>query len=71
MESISLKEYAEKVGYKGNEPTTLEEIQNYVDTELDLSIWDYPLEELNYCAEQNIDVVLVNTEFGLRLCEIV
>ena len=33
-------------------------------------LWDYPLEEADYCKEEDRKVVLVNTDFGLRLCEI-
>ena len=66
---ISLAEYAEKVGAK-KESKTLQEIQDYVEENEDWTIWDYPIEEYNYCYEQEINVVLVETNFGLRLCEI-
>lgn len=70
MEAISLKEYARVVGYQGETPTTLEQIQDYAEEYLDCTLWDYPLEELQYCQEEDREVVLVETDFGLRLCEI-
>ena len=70
MKTISLQDYAKIVGYKGSYPTTLEQIQDFVENELDCMLWDYPLEEADYCKEEDRKVVLVNTDFGLRLCEI-
>ena len=67
---LSLKEYADLVGFdKDIEPTTLEQIQEYVEEVHEVSLWDYPLDELEYCQEEDINVVLVETDFGLRLCE--
>lgn len=69
--AISLKEYADLVGFdKEVEPKTLQEIQDYVEEVHDVTLWDYPLEEENYCKEEDRNVVLVETDFGLRLCEI-
>ena len=70
MKTISLQDYAKIVGYKGSYSTTLEQIQEFAEDELDWTIWDYPLEEADYCKEEDRKVVLVNTDFGLRLCEI-
>ena len=70
MKTISLQDYAKIVGYKGSYPTTLEQIQDYVEEHHDCTLWDYPLEEADYCKEEDRKVVLVNTDFGLRLCEI-
>ena len=70
MKTISLQDYAKIVGYKGSYPTTLEQIQDFVENELDCMLWDYPLEEADYCKEEDRKVVLVNTDFGLRFCEI-
>jgi hypothetical protein len=70
MKPISLQDYAKKVGYKGKYPTTLQEIQDYVEDYHDCTLWDYPLEELEYCKEEDKNVILVETDFGLRLCEI-
>ena len=69
METISLKEYGRRVGCKENFKT-LQEIQDYVEEYHDCTLWDYPLEEADYCKEEDRKVVLVNTDFGLRLCEI-
>ena len=69
MKTISLQDYAKIVGYKGSYPTTLEQIQDFVENELDCMLWDYPLEEADYCKEEDRKVVLVETDFGLRLCE--
>ena len=67
---ITLEEYANIVGYKGDIPKTLEQIQEYAEDALDLTIWDYPLDELEYCIEEDRSVVLVKTDLGMRLCEI-
>ena len=48
MKTISLQDYAKIVGYKGSYPTTLEQIQDFVENELDCMLWDYPLEEADY-----------------------
>ena len=69
MKTISVQDYANLIGYKGQNPT-LEKIQEFAEDELDWTIWDYPLEEADYCKEEDRKVVLVNTDFGLRLCEI-
>ena len=69
MKTISIQDYANLIGYKGQN-LTLEKIQEFAEDELDWTIWDYPLEEADYCKEEDIKVVLVNTDFGLRLCEI-
>ena len=70
MKAIKLQDYAHIVGYKGYFPTTLQQIQDYVEEYQEVTLWDYPLEELDYCKEQDRKVVLVETDFGLRLCEI-
>jgi hypothetical protein len=67
---ITLEEYANIVGYKGDIPKTLEQIQEYAEDALDLTIWDYPLDELEYCIEEDRSVVIVKTDLGMRLCEI-
>jgi hypothetical protein len=69
MEAISLKEYGKKVGCKEDFETLLE-IQDYVEEHHDCTLWDYPLEEYQYCKEETRNVILVETDFGLRLCEI-
>lgn len=70
MKAITLQEYAKIVGYKGETPTTLEQVQDYLEEHHDCTLWDYPLEEADYCKEEDKNVVLVETDFGLRLCEI-
>jgi hypothetical protein len=70
MKPISLQDYARAVGYKGKYPTTLKQVQEYAEDFLDWNIWDYPLEELEYCKENELNVILVETDLGLRLCEI-
>ena len=69
MKTIPIQDYANLIGYKGQN-LTLEKIQEFAEDELDWTIWDYPLEEADYCKEEDRKVVLVNTDFGLRLCEI-
>ena len=68
---ITLKEYADLVGVDKNiEPKTLQEIQDYVEEHHEVTLWDYPLDELDYCKEEDMNVILVETDFGLRFCEI-
>lgn len=69
MKIYSLKKYANKVGYPHyRKETTLKEIQDYFE-EFD-SLWDYPLIELEHILENSINVVIVNTDIGIRLCEV-
>jgi len=68
---ITLKEYADLVEFDKNiEPKTLQEIQDYVEEHHEVTLWDYPLDELDYCKEEDRNVILVETDFGLRFCEI-
>lgn len=73
MKTISIQEYANLIGYKGKKPT-LEKIQEFAEEELDLAIWDYPLEEYEYALNtvhkgKIEELVIVETEFGIRVCE--
>ena len=75
MKKISLQDYAKIVGYKGSYPTTLEQIQEFAEDELDWTIWDYPLEEYKYVLNEvhegkAEELVIVETDFGIRVCEI-
>lgn len=75
MKTISLQDYAKIVGYKGSYPTTLEQIQDFVENELDCMLWDYPLEEYEYALNEvhegkAEELVIVETDFGIRVCEI-
>lgn len=69
FEVRTLKEYAQLVGCEG-EFKTLQEIQDHAENELDLCLWDYPLEEYDHAKSACNKLVLVNTDFGLRLCEL-
>lgn len=74
MKPITLKQYSRKVGCVGTTSKedfkTLQQIQDNVQEHHDCTLWDYPLEEADYCREENRNVVLVETDFGLRLCEV-
>jgi hypothetical protein len=75
MEAISLQEYAKRLGFEDNIPTTLQEIQDYMEEHLDWTLWDYPVEEYEYALNEvhngdKDELVLVETDFGLRICEI-
>lgn len=74
METISLQEYGRRVECVGTTSKedfkTLQQIQDYVQEHQDCTLWDYPLEEEDYCREEDRNVVLVETDFGLRLCEV-
>ena len=65
---LTLEEYAKKVGVVGN---TIEEIQENAQEHLDVTLWDYPLEEYAYVLEEvneSIEIVEVSpNEF--RVCE--
>jgi hypothetical protein len=76
LETISLEEYAKRIGFEDfNEETTLKDIQEYSQEEFDHDVWDYPIDELDHvlnevhegCADK---LVYVETEFGLRICEL-
>lgn len=69
MKIYSLRMYAKKVGVELINPT-IETIQEYVELNFEKTLWDYPLEELEYVLlEVTTDIVVVNTDEGLRLCE--
>ena len=76
LETISLKEYAKRVGFEGfNKETTLEDIQEFAEEILEVTLWDYPTEELDYVINDvkggSIEeLVYVETKFGLRICEL-
>ena len=74
MKIISIQQYANLVGYKKDNPT-LKNIQDFAENELDRTLWDYPIEEYDYALNEVHDgekdeLVLVSTEFGVRVCEI-
>jgi hypothetical protein len=69
METISLQEYGRRVGCK-EDFKTLQEIQDYVYEHHDCTLWDYPLEELEYTKENCEATILVETDFGVRICEV-
>jgi hypothetical protein len=74
MKSISIEAYAKKIGYKGDNPT-IEEIQEFAENVLDCTLWDYPLEEYDYVLKEVKDncadeLILVETEIGIRVCEL-
>lgn len=68
-EVISLQEYGERVGCKENFKT-LQEIQDYVEDNHDCTLWGYPLEELEHTKENCEATILVETDFGIRICEV-
>ena len=75
LETISLQEYAKRIGYTETKNLSLEDIQEFAEEILDWTIWDYPIEELDYVVnevhEGNTDeLVYVETDFGLRICEL-
>ena len=74
MKTISIKEYAKIIGFEGDNPT-IETIQDYAQEYLDFTIWDYPFEEYDYVLNEvhegnKEELVLVATEFGIRVCEV-
>lgn len=69
MEAISLKEYGRRVGCN-EDFKTLQEIQDYVEERYNCTVWDYPLTELEYTQENCEATILVETEFGIRICEV-
>ena len=74
MKTISVQDYANLIGYKGQNPT-LGKIQEFAEDDLDWTIWDYPLEEYDYVLKEVKDnnaseLVFVDTKIGVRICEI-
>lgn len=68
---LTLEEYATKIGVPKDSCKTISDIQTYAEDYLDLSLFDYPLDELDYVlTEINDSVCVVRTEFGLRICEL-
>ena len=72
--TIPIQDYANLIGYKGQN-LTLEKIQEFAEDELDWTIWDYPLEEYEYALNEvhegkAEELVIVETDFGIRVCEI-
>jgi hypothetical protein len=50
---------------------TVVEVQNYASEHFGVTLFDYPVEELEYViTEVNESLCLVQTEYGLRICEI-
>jgi hypothetical protein len=70
MKTLSLKQYGELIGCTF-EPNTLEQIQEFAQDELDITLWDYPLAEIDHAKDVCGNVVLVDTDFGLRVCELI
>jgi hypothetical protein len=68
---LTLEEYATKIGVPKDSCKTISNIQDYAEEWLDVTLFDYPLEELDYVlTEVNDSVCIVRTEFGLRICEL-
>ena len=73
MKVHTLKEYAELVHYAPavTEDTTLSNVQDYFEEDGVATFWDYPLTELQYCIEEDRNVVVVQVaENEYRLCEV-
>ena len=68
-EVISLQEYGKRIGCK-EDYKTLQEIQDRMQDEYDCTLWDYPLEELEHTKENCEATILVETDFGIRICEV-
>lgn len=71
---LTLKEYAEKIGVPTDELDDnflLSDIQDYANEFMDWSIFDYPLDEIEYVlSEINENVVLVYAYDMIRVCEV-
>ena len=70
LETISLEEYAKRIGYNETKNLTLEDIQEFAEEILEWTIWDYPIEELDYVLnvvhEGNAnELVYVETDLSL------
>jgi len=69
IEILSIEEYSTIVG--APKMDTVVEVQNYASEHFDLTLFDYSIEELEYViTEVNENLCLVQTEYGLRICEI-
>ena len=73
---LSVSEYAEKLGFTlGNfdENSTIEDVQNYADDERDLSLFDYPICEIDMVftdVNENLVLVYDKSIDDIRLCEV-
>lgn len=67
---ITIEEYAKLIGYKKKNPT-LQKVQQYAEEYLDVTLWDYPLEEQDYVLKEvSAETVRVRTKTGIRICEL-
>ena len=64
---LELDEYAELV--KAPKGLKLQEIQDYVEENYDTALWDYPMEELEHAMDVCEALLIVKTDFGIRICE--
>lgn len=71
MKLITVKKYGDLIGYTDKE-FSLEKIQNYAENNLDITLWDYPLNELDYVLNEHTleKIAFVNTKIGIRICEL-
>lgn len=69
----TLAEYVTSLGIKEKDlpkDYTINDIQEYCTEEMDFSIFDYDLLELDYViTEVNENVAIVKTDIGIRVCE--
>lgn len=71
---LTLNDYAKLIGYpnkvKESNFDALQDIQDFANDEFDVSLWDYPLSELDYVNENEIVFAYVLIGDEVRLCEI-
>lgn len=69
MKILTVSEYANLMGYDGKNPSIMD-VQEFCENEQDLSVWDYPLDELEYVlTEVNENIVFVKEGNEVRICE--
>ena len=72
LEEITIEEYAKRIGYNSDTTPTIEKVQTYAEETLGVTLWDYPMDELDYVLEElESDVVTVVEGDVKRICELI
>ena len=72
LEEITIEEYAKRIGYNSDTTPTIEKVQTYAEETLGVTLWDYPIEEVDYVLEElDSDVVTVVDGDTKRICELI
>lgn len=70
MLEMSLRNYLKVVGIKYKKVNNVSELSDYLNDETDGNLWAYSIKEIEYCLEENINVVIVKWNDNIALCEL-